>query len=661
MLWDLALQQTAERATLRLRLAAAALASTLLLLSPRDDASSSLVSLAYAIAAGAIFVVGPRVPAPVLAVVSSALDVAFPTALVVFTPNATLMWVLYGFAIGVAGIRRGVGGAIAVTAASLVSYDAALLLHTPKSDPNFIWAVQVLIAMGLIVAEVSSARARDSAELATLRQQSLAFRNVARETGSDALITALLAQAEALCHTDGVWAWRTEAEGPRTLQARGVRVDHPTSGDVVAWLAQEPATFIGATLSGADVTGREAMLRDIVADASPLYVAALERERLRERAGSQTVVVERVTELAAARNEAEARAYADAAATALPADDPARGNIEAMFAATRARLEERLRLARTVADLRRMIEAVPIPLVAWDDGGAVALMSRSYARLFVARPLEAPDHLAADEVRIAEVAVTEEGAERVYRALSVATGIAEVARLTVLCDITPERTMLQARDETLATTAHELRHPLTAAHAWAQLMQRNVSSIQGQIGQLERLINDLVATGPSPYGKLAVEEFNLGQLVRESVTRIRQLTNANVRLRVPPAEVRVSADAQRLAQALDNILQNAAKYSPPETAIDVTVTRDQEEARIHVRDRGIGIAVEDLPFLFDRSYRSPRTRETGGSGLGLAVAREIVLAHAGRIWAESEGPGKGSVFVIALPVLQERATTSSGR
>src|SRR5919198_3510649 len=113
MRWDQTVLYGTERSVLRLRLAAAALASTLLLLSPRGDALPAVISVAYAIAAGALYTLGLHLRAPLLATIGAALDVAFPTALVVFAPDASLLWILYAFAIGISAIRRQAGGGVA--------------------------------------------------------------------------------------------------------------------------------------------------------------------------------------------------------------------------------------------------------------------------------------------------------------------------------------------------------------------------------------------------------------------------------------------------------------------------------------------------------------------------------------------------------------------
>jgi signal transduction histidine kinase len=115
---------------------------------------------------------------------------------------------------------------------------------------------------------------------------------------------------------------------------------------------------------------------------------------------------------------------------------------------------------------------------------------------------------------------------------------------------------------------------------------------------------------------------------------------------------RVSADADRLSQAVINVLVNALDFTPRGGVVDVSVSAAAGDAEIRVSDTGAGINPEDLPRIFERLYRADpsRSRSTGGSGIGLSIARAIVQAHGGAITAESV-PGKGSVFTISLPVL----------
>jgi signal transduction histidine kinase len=127
----------------------------------------------------------------------------------------------------------------------------------------------------------------------------------------------------------------------------------------------------------------------------------------------------------------------------------------------------------------------------------------------------------------------------------------------------------------------------------------------------------------------------------------------DVTLEAPANPVWVTADAIAIDRLLLILLDNAVKYSPPGGRCEIALSQDQSEARISVRDSGIGIAQDDLKSIFDRFYRADRARSknTGGAGLGLAIARWITELHGGMIAVEST-PGAGSVFRVSLPAGQ---------
>jgi signal transduction histidine kinase len=213
------------------------------------------------------------------------------------------------------------------------------------------------------------------------------------------------------------------------------------------------------------------------------------------------------------------------------------------------------------------------------------------------------------------------------------------------------RTELRERDDAVASAVHELRTPLTSVHAYGQLMSRNLQAVQTQVQQLERLIGDLLALpGAKP---LALDEVDLLKATREAAHRVRIVADVEVHVTARgdgPHAVR--GDAGRVAQVLDNLLRNAAKFSPTGLPIEVEVGREANEVLVSVTDHGQGIPAEELSLVFERYYRGSGQRRTvPGEGIGLAVSREIVLAHRGRIWASSAGPGRGSTFTMALPAL----------
>jgi two-component system sensor histidine kinase MprB len=212
------------------------------------------------------------------------------------------------------------------------------------------------------------------------------------------------------------------------------------------------------------------------------------------------------------------------------------------------------------------------------------------------------------------------------------------------------REELRARDDAVASAVHELRTPLTSVQAYGQLMTRNLQAVQRQVDQLERLISDLLALpGAKPF---AVAEVDLVQEARDAAHRLRIVADADVEVRVhDEGSLIVRGDPGRLGQVLDNLLRNAAKFSPPGKPIELDIRREGAEVILAVTDRGPGIPADELLLVFERYYRgSGPARSVPGEGIGLAVSREIVAVHQGRIWATSPGPGKGSTFFIALPV-----------
>jgi signal transduction histidine kinase len=114
-------------------------------------------------------------------------------------------------------------------------------------------------------------------------------------------------------------------------------------------------------------------------------------------------------------------------------------------------------------------------------------------------------------------------------------------------------------------------------------------------------------------------------------------------------------DARRLEEVVQNLLSNAVKYSPMGGRIEVRLAADEQNATVLVSDSGIGLAVHEVPHVFERFYRGQDIRRLEGTGLGLYICQAIVAAHGGRIWAESGGPGQGSTFGFTLPLVPDEA------
>ncbi len=234
------------------------------------------------------------------------------------------------------------------------------------------------------------------------------------------------------------------------------------------------------------------------------------------------------------------------------------------------------------------------------------------------------------------------------------------------------------KDEFLATLAHELRNPLAPLRNGLQVMklaagdagavEQARAMMDRQLGQMVHLIDDLLDVSRITRGKLQLrrERVDLATAVQSAVEGSRPLIEASAhRLTValPPEPVWLDADPVRLAQVFSNLLTNAAKYTERAGHIGLTAVREGGEVVVVVRDTGIGIAAEHLPRLFEMfsQVSSALERSQGGLGIGLSLVKGLVAMHGGRVEARSEGSGKGSEFVVRLPVAGGSAPTGTRR
>src|SRR5437879_5860912 len=198
-----------------------------------------------------------------------------------------------------------------------------------------------------------------------------------------------------------------------------------------------------------------------------------------------------------------------------------------------------------------------------------------------------------------------------------------------------------------------VRSPLR--HSAATLRSRNLQAVQGQLTQLERLMADLLSAEQRTPGDDA--PVDAAAEARQAIARAR-IRGARIDLDAPAQPVRVAIGRARFAQILDNLISNAIKYSPTAEPILVSIQTDATSGKVSVVDQGMGIPTEHLARVFDRFYRVGGTADAvAGQGLGLSICKEIVTAHGGKIWAESEGPGRGSTFSFTLPLAIGAATT----
>src|SRR5438093_16357 len=224
------------------------------------------------------------------------------------------------------------------------------------------------------------------------------------------------------------------------------------------------------------------------------------------------------------------------------------------------------------------------------------------------------------------------------------------------------------RDEFLAMLAHELRNPLGAVTNGLEALERASASDRAQLlrilsrqsRHLARLLNYLLDVSGVRFGRLTLQQkrLDLRDLARQSLDVLRTAgkNQPTITLRVDAEPVTVVGDADRLMQVIANLLDNAVKYTPGDGSIELSVEAEGRDAVVRVRESGVGIAREFLPRIFDVFSRGRALPEQSrpGLGLGLSVVRELVVKHGGSVEAGSPGPGRGSEFVIRLPLQDDQ-------
>jgi signal transduction histidine kinase len=289
-------------------------------------------------------------------------------------------------------------------------------------------------------------------------------------------------------------------------------------------------------------------------------------------------------------------------------------------------------------------------------GGVLALIAALIIVLFISRRLSAPIH----ELTLATRRV---GSGDFTAKVSPAGGD-EVGELvlnfnSMAADLSQAE---ERRRNLIADVAHELRTPVADIQAYLEAIhdglmpasQSNLDSIYNDIILLSRLINDLQLLALADTGRLGLvrKPEDISQLVTAAVASMRPQIDAgglNITLDLPELP-KVQIDGQRVSQVLRNLLDNAVRHTPQGGTIAIGAHDGNGSIQLTIYDTGEGISPEDLPHVFDRFYRvdKSRTRSTGGSGLGLTIAKRLIEAHGGAITVQSE-LGKGSRFSFTLP------------
>jgi len=218
------------------------------------------------------------------------------------------------------------------------------------------------------------------------------------------------------------------------------------------------------------------------------------------------------------------------------------------------------------------------------------------------------------------------------------------------------------RRQLTSDVAHELRTPLTTVQThiealiegvWQPTKER-LQSCYDEMTRISSLVSDLEKLAKLESGNLQlnITEFSLRELCDRILSNFEtELKTKNQQVLIHGNCPDICADRDRISQVVINLLSNAVKYTPPDGRIEISLSETENSAVIKVKDNGTGIAEDELPFIFERFYRADKSRDrrTGGSGIGLAIVKSIVMAHGGTVSVESH-LDEGSCFTVTLPI-----------
>ncbi|MDB5279607.1 MAG: histidine kinase [Ferruginibacter sp.] len=234
--------------------------------------------------------------------------------------------------------------------------------------------------------------------------------------------------------------------------------------------------------------------------------------------------------------------------------------------------------------------------------------------------------------------------------------------LLVIHEITIQKQAEREREDIIGFVAHELRNPLSNVILCNEVIKEAISSndlvrsaeivqrSQNNIFRLNKMITDLYDATKIHSGNFVLEinEFDFDEMIKEAIDTVQVLQPA-FKIMVNGTAGQAAGDRHRLIQVVTNYLSNGIKYSNGSTTILLNVSVTGGIITVAVTDRGLGIPATQLPYIFDRFFRTEKTKDLEGIGLGLFLCRRIIEAHNGRVWAESE-EGQGSVFYFSIPV-----------
>lgn len=235
--------------------------------------------------------------------------------------------------------------------------------------------------------------------------------------------------------------------------------------------------------------------------------------------------------------------------------------------------------------------------------------------------------------------------------------------LVVIHDITVHKQVEREREDVIGFVAHELRNPLANLVLCNEIMSEAIKEnnhdeiidmlqrSKNNVARLNKMIAELYDAARVNSGNLTLDisTFNFREMINEAIETVRGLQPLYNIIIQGDGNFRIKGDRYRLIQVVTNYLSNGIKYSDGHTTVTLSISQDDKNVTVSVKDEGLGISKKQLPFIFDRFFRAENTRNLEGIGLGLYLCRQIIHAHKGHVWVDSE-EGKGSTFFFSIPL-----------